>query len=503
MVVSVRFDAETGEYESSIDDLIKAIKDWESQTGVSALNVTEKFEDAIRAVVELGRRGDESSDTIVRALQGLGLSADDAKEALAAVEREAKGLGDGLPASATKAEDALRRVSDGADDAGKKTTGISDGAAKAGEGIRGLGDIARDVLQGDLTSALQSAGSELSALGPAATVAGTAITVIITAALASAQEAQEKLNGARERAIELATALYQNGGTLPLTDHVEELIQKLGSERLAQGPVENIANNFLDLGTNLDTARRAAREAEVPFSRIIGALTGADIGDTKRALEGVSDALERVDKEVVDGDFNWQKWSERRQSLVGVKDELESVLEQSRLAAELYNSTGFMNTEKLEKLGEAWRNTATDAGDYFTRTEEGAAGFDGEAYLRDAEATIAAADEMKRRLVGLPPEIRAEAERVFSEQGAVAANEYTKAYETASAADKSRYIAAANANGDAAGKAQAEALKRSFGSPILDATVRINVDSSRYDQWKPNERNVYMNVIPRTINQAI
>src|SRR5690606_1597775 len=149
MVVSVRFDAETGEYESSIGDLIEAIKDWESQTGVSALNVTEKFEDAIRAVVELGRRTDQSTDDIKRALQGLGLDAEDAEAALRAVEREAEDIGAQAPREVKRAGDAVKELGDDAAVAEKKTAGISDGAGKASEGVRSLGDIARDVLQGD------------------------------------------------------------------------------------------------------------------------------------------------------------------------------------------------------------------------------------------------------------------------------------------------------------------------------------------------------------------
>ena len=40
MVVSVKFEADISQYGAEIDGAIQAIKDWESQTGVSALNAT-------------------------------------------------------------------------------------------------------------------------------------------------------------------------------------------------------------------------------------------------------------------------------------------------------------------------------------------------------------------------------------------------------------------------------------------------------------------------------
>lgn len=485
MVVSVRFEAEMDDYTSGLQDAVKAIQDWQTQTGVSAVNVTDKFEDAIRAVVKLGDATDRSVDEQKRALQGLGLSADEAEESLAAIKREGEGVGDGVTVSAGRAEDAVKRLGDESDDAGKKTAGINDSAAKAGEGVRSLGDIARDVLQGDFSSAVESAGSKLQGLGIAGTIAGTALTLTVGLWLKGLQDAQEKLDQTRDKATNLASTMYENQGQIPLADRVSELIDLLGSERIATNPFESILNGFLDLGTNIDTARDAARLAELPFSRVIRALTGADLGQTKEALEGVNDQLEKLgrDTETPLGELAGQQ-----AALSSLKTELESVVEQSRLASDLYNSTDFLNKQAVEEMGKAWQDAAVDAAGYFTTTEDGATAFDWSVYLADSEAAVAAADEMKARLVGMPPEIKAEAERVFASEGAVAANAYTAAYEAASAADQVRFIAAAAANGEAAGAASAQGLVNAFGNPIVQATVRVQVDDSNWISWNPTTK---------------
>jgi len=505
VAVSVRFIAETGEYESSIEDLIQAIRDWEQQNGVSADNVTEKFEDAIRAVVELGRRAGASADEQKRALQAIGLSAEDAEDALRAVEREAQGLGTGIPQSAEKAQDAVERLGQASEDTSKKTSGISDGAAEAGESVRGLGDIARDVLQGDMSSAIEGVSQELGELGSVGAGVGVALGIVLAAAVSQAQDAQERLEQARERAAELAQTMYEDGGQIPLTERISELIDFLSSERLARNPVENLVSAYRDLGTNIDAAHRAALAARVPFSRLLEALTGSDLGETKRALDGVNDALERMGTHTSAVEASERHaWMERREALETVKRELEDVVTQTELANQIYNSTARFNKQRIEELGEAWQSAAADASDYFETTEEGATSFDWQAYLKDAESTIAAADEMKRRLVTLPPEIRAEAERIFQSHGAVAANEYTKAYEAASAADKVRFVNAAAANGQAAGQAQAEALKRAFGNPQLDATVNVRVNDRAWRDWRPNPKTgVIMATVSRLLPRGV
>lgn len=169
MVVSIRFESETEEYVSGVNDAIKALKDWESQTGVSALNATEKFEEAIEAVIYLGRVTGRTRDDMKDALRGIGLSAEDAEDALRAVGEESRDVGRESPREMGRAEEAVRDLGDTADDAGTKVEGIKDKTGTVGEGLRSLGDIARDVLQGDFEGAASGAVDALSSIGGALT----------------------------------------------------------------------------------------------------------------------------------------------------------------------------------------------------------------------------------------------------------------------------------------------------------------------------------------------
>lgn len=169
MVVSIKFDADISNYSAEIQEAITAIKEWESQTGVSALNASDKFEDAIRAVVKLGRATDRTRDDMKDALRGIGLSAEDAEDALAAIERETGELGKQAPRDVKHAEDAVKDLGDAGEEAGEKVETINDKTGHVGEGLRGLGDIARDVLRGDFEGAASGAIDALSSIGGALT----------------------------------------------------------------------------------------------------------------------------------------------------------------------------------------------------------------------------------------------------------------------------------------------------------------------------------------------
>ncbi|MCC2032197.1 hypothetical protein [Microbacterium allomyrinae] len=443
--------------------------------------VIDPLEDAQRELLALGRsRGPEQLETD---LKGAQKATEKLSEEIDTTRRDLERMGRSGKDSAQDIGEGLSTVKDEARQSGKEAA-----ASFSGE----FDDVA-DFVQEVIANAFEG-------FGPAGAAAGIAVAAVIGTVLSNAQAAQEKLADAREKAVDLASTMYENGGKLPIAERVEELLTYLGSERLARNPVEKIADNFVDLGTNIDEARDAARTARVPFEDLVKALSGSNLSDSRSMLSAINDELARLDRAA--GDVDLTAWQEQKDALSNVKTELESVIKQSELARDLYNSTEFLSTQKLESLAEAWRNAAVDAGGYFTQTEEGATSFDWSAYLTDGEATIAAADEMKARLVGMPPDIKAEAERIFAEQGAVSANEYTKAYESASAADKSRFISMATANGEAAGLAQANALKNAFGTPQLEAVAKVRLDKSEWDRWVPNPKTgVLMAQVSRTINE--
>jgi hypothetical protein len=451
-------------------------------------DVADAVEDVEGRLHDLTKEGSTATDRMESDFRSVAKSADRASDELKTKFRDAY--------------QSVRRNSDqAADDAVKSQRRISERSAEVGQEVRqNLGEGIANAARGDFAALADTIGDTfggaVAGIGGIATAGVAAAGAIgVGALIAALSSVEERTTAARERAIELAQVMYQNKGSVPLADRIQELITTLGSERLAQNPFEQIGRDFVDLGTNIDAAKTAAREADVPIGRLMKGLTGSDIRTTKDALESVNDELERMNQE--SGNVNLESYGARKTALEAMRGELEKIVEQQELAGELADSTEFINAGQIEaqaerskvaldslkgrldELSQKWQGAATDASDYFAETEEGATEFDWGSYLADAEATVAAADEMKSRLVGLPSDIRAEAERIFASQGAVAANEYTKAYESASEADKGRFVSAAAANGDAAGRAQAASLKAAFGTPVVNA--RVAFDSSSFD----------------------
>ena len=134
-------------------------------TAAGADDVDEKFADVIRALVDMERQGGRTEADVKRALQGIGLSAEDAEDAVKAIDKEldAVGKNDG----GKKAADDLGEIKGGSD--------------VAGESLRGLGDIANDVLSGDFSSAAQGAIGSLGDIASAAGIGGAAGGAIFTA----------------------------------------------------------------------------------------------------------------------------------------------------------------------------------------------------------------------------------------------------------------------------------------------------------------------------------
>jgi hypothetical protein len=302
--------------------------------------------------------------------------------------------------------------------------------------------------------------------GPAGAVAGIAIAAAIGAALSGAEQAQEKLQEAREAASELAATLYENNGVLPVSDQVSKLFDLLANERKPQNFIENMIDGWSDFGSTVDNIRKSAKLADVPLGDIIKTLGSNDVEKAKEYLKAVDDALTDIGNNTSDP---LGKLAGQESSLLALKGQLEGVVSTAELTDEVlgavgsgYDSAAYV--AQVEDIGGAWQDAATDAGDYIDQTE-GVVTFDWSKYLADAEATLAAANDFKKKIVTLPPDIQAEGERVFKDQGAVAAIYYTDAFINASEQDKGRFVAAAKANGTEAGQAA--------GAAIADETARV------------------------------
>lgn len=350
MAVSVRFEAETGDYESGVDTLIKAIRDWETQTGVSVKNADRKFEEAIRAVVELGRRTEQSTDDVVRALEGIGLPADDAREAIRRIERETQDLGREAPRDTEKVSDALEEVADSADDAGEaaKRAGddigsIGDKAAPVGDGLRDIGQIAKDALAGDFGAAAEGALGSLSALGAAAGVGGAvggAIADAVGGLVANLVEAWDPFNKrTQEVRDELVGTLIGMGGAFD-DSGIQNRLQDTAAdtEKWAQA-------NILAKATGMDVSEALRAVAGVAGDESVAAYAAlqAAMNDSSSVAQTLGSTGLRALEQTLQGNVQAASEAEERQrALAGAMEITEANTQKAN--------------EKIAEAGELLRN---------------------------------------------------------------------------------------------------------------------------------------------------
>lgn len=279
--------------------------------------VVEPLEDAEKALkdlgdVSVGRDIDKDLQVAQRATKEL---KSETKEAADAIEQAFR--------------QSYKKVKDDSDDATKKMKGgfqeakeeaSSSGREAAASFGGGFDDVA-DFVQETLANALGG-------FGPIGAAAGIALAAVIGTALSQAEAAQQKLNDAREAAADLASQMYENGGTLPLQERVEELFTILSREAKPNGQLQSMVDQWTDFGTVLEDLKHTAEQTGRPASELLDALTGSD-------LEGAREILARVNEEL-DGMSEWTPvWDEQRQSLEGYRTELETAIATSEQAAEI------------------------------------------------------------------------------------------------------------------------------------------------------------------------
>jgi hypothetical protein len=394
----------------------------------------------------------------------------DASDAISEVEKlgkATKSAGDDIDKMGDKGKKAGKDISSGLKDA-KSEAGQSgrEAAASFSGGFADVGDFVQETL-----------ANALSGFGPAGAAAGIALAAVVGTLMANAVATQEALAESRQRAATLAAEMYQNGGPLPITERVGELFDLLATERPGRNTFESLLNDFVDLGTNLDVVKKAAKEAGINTGTFLKALTGTNIGQTAQALKVVEAALAGIDRET-GGDYS--KIAGRRDALVGLETQLRKVIDADKLATELANNPDFVNAKRVEDLTAAWRDATGAVSDYMTADENGGFAFDITAYLADMENQIARAAELKTDLVGLPPEIRAEAERQWAENGVLMADSYVDTFQSASPDVQARMSAIASDIGKAAGTAgttsfidQATALALGWQPPQINIPVGL------------------------------
>lgn len=346
MVVSVRFEAETQAYTTGVDEAIQAIKDWENQTGVSSDNATQKFEDAMRAVVELGEMTGRSAEEQVRALESLTGSAEDAQDAYDAIKREASDVGREAPREMKRAEESVDDLGDAAEDAGDKTESISDKAERVGDGLRSLGDIATKVLEGDIGSAVSSAADGLGALagaiggGAVGGAIGVALGGIVSDWVSSWNEALQK---SEERANTWADRMIDANGRV-LT---EELILK-GVREIATGDSEAYAK-----------ALQIQAASGRPLQEVLRAMAG-DGEDLTRVMDKLAEknrqnAIVQQNHRDAGKGVN-QELQQQRQEILKAQDALEkqsAEMDTGAAKARAFADAQAYGAQKTGQLGDA------------------------------------------------------------------------------------------------------------------------------------------------------
>lgn len=448
------------------------------------------------------------------AIDEMGDEANEARKALDKIGTAAKDAGDDAKKGMNKASEGVSEFKDEATQSGREA------AASFGGGFEDVIDFAQETL-----------ANALSGFGPVGAAAGIALAAALGTALAAAQAAQEKLQAARERATELASVLYENNGVLPMTERLNEMFTLLAEESGSGNPLLNLIDGWTDFGSTLDAVKTTSRLTGVEVKSLIDTMSGDDLERSQALLDAINGKIKELES---NASTAWA-WDENLRGLREVRDETEKNIEAQRLGAEIVRETGAANSKAADQFAQAekqrtqeladadvqrtedvasriatvsaaWQNAASDAADYFETSEEGATTFDWSKYLTDAETTLAAADEYKRRIVTLPDDVAAEAERIFSERGAVDANAYTIAFESASDGDKARFVSAAAANSSAAGDAAARSFIDSAnagqaGWKPRDFTSKITlqVDDSAYRNYRPTPKTVDMRVKPRLV----
>lgn len=444
-------------------------------------DLSQEFDKVGDSLEDVARDGDRAGDKIERSFKDLVQDAGRAEKAVKEIGNAADKAGDDAKKGMKKASEGTAEFKDEA-----KSSAREGAASFTGE----FDDVA-DYIQEVLANALGG-------FGPAGAAAGIALATILGTALAQTQAAQDKLGEVREGAADLADQLYQDGGVLPLADRVSDLLSLLSGERASRNNFENIANGFLDLGTNLEAAKRSAQALDVPLDRIITGLTGADLRASKDTLAAVRAGLTGISDELrTTNAWDSEPIYERQRALQAMEQELQSVVTKSELANELYSSTEFMNAQRIDDLANAWSNAGVQAGNYFKTGEDGVKSFDVGAYIADWESQIAKADEVKSDLLTLPESIKAEAERQWAAGGVAAADAYVDAYQAADADTKAKLEAIAGPQGQAAGRKAAQgfvdaadARFNGYTLPELNATINLGPIDRAIRNYRPPTINV-------------
>lgn len=394
---------------------------------------------------------------------------------------------------ASQLEKKFREVRDEADktgDQGKKSIsklgeGFKEAKNEAGQSGREAAASFSDPMTDAADFVQETLANAFTGLGPVAGAAGIALAAALGAALSSAEAAQEKLQAARERASELASVLYENKGTIPLADRVEELFELLAEESGPNNGLLNLIDTWVDFGSTLDAVKKSAKLTGNEVGDLLDAMTGSDLDMAERMLESVNEQIKELES---NASTAWA-WDENLRGLRETRTEIEKNIEAQKLAAEAYEQAGGAQAkaaeeaaERIKAANESVRDEQLGAYDdmrnaaYEKATADDAA-FDVGKWLTYVEETRAAAETYNTNLqsMKLTP---SEWENLLAlPDDAKAA--IVQSYATSGEEGKERIRAALSDGGAVSGAEATVGFDENFNPS--DADVDINVDAKTGD----------------------
>lgn len=314
----------------SLEDVGESLNDLASEAKTSE-RATEGVTDSLEA---MGREGESAGDKLEASFSDM---VQDAKKA----ERAVKDVGD----SGSKIGTEVKRGTDRAKEGLAEFKDESNSTAReAAASFDGTGESIVDTFQ-------EVAANAFAGFGPAGAAAGLAIAAAVGAIMQSAADAQEKLQEAREAAAELARTMYDNGGTLPIQDRIDELFDTLSKEAKANGALQSMIDQWSDFGTVLEDLEGTAEATNKPVSELIDALAGNDLDQTRAVLEAVNTELDNMS--------DWTPiWDEQFQSLSSYKTELENTLKSQEIAARLNEAVASSGASAAAQRAQAEEDAA-------------------------------------------------------------------------------------------------------------------------------------------------
>lgn len=473
----------------------------------------EDAEDALKALAKVDA-GDDIERDLKQAQKATESLKDETKKTAREIEEEFKKsyrkTRDDSDDTTRKMKDGFREAADEAQQSGREA------AASFSGGFEDVADFVQETL-----------ANALSGFGPIGLAAGVALASVIGSVLANAEMAQDKLNAARERASELASTLYENGGEIPMAERLQEMFDLLAEESGSGNGILNLIDQWTDFGSTLDAIRRTAKLTGSGVSDMIDALSGGDLDKSQRMLDAINRQIEELESNVSTA---WA-WNPDLQALREARDEIDKTVQAERLAADINDELGAQRVaaaeETAEKVKAAGESVVSESLAGYDRMRDAAytkatadnAAFDIDKWLSYVEEARGAADAYRsnlqsmqltpsewENLLALPDDARTSIVNSYATSGEEGKARIRAALGDGGAGDAGAEAAVAfDSSFDPKAKVEANVDTKRAEASVKELTkdreikVKVKLDTSEYDNWDPARKTGRVNV---TVDKA-